>query len=326
MVREHLAEAPDATLRSASLSPSASSPSGASASLFIAIGSAPKNAALRAAARESWLTWLPENHRVSYKFFSDAPPPSIKTGGGGESYATWAALEAESETKADMVLQPLGTGYGDKEHNAYGQRARYQMQWALRESVVEPDYFLRIDDDSFLCLHKLLYELKSAPREQFFWGRFWCREGRNRADENFMLFSKDIVTLLSDNAYIGKIIPFDNRVTLGWNFGYWSWVMNLTIFDDQKRIDAQQGLLTEYMHLERPSGAHVLGAFCEKHIFAHHVHASVMQATFTATQTHLMYGLPERPSPQQTCHAKDRSFVPARHSTALPDVRIVRSE
>eukprot|EP00177_Eucheuma_denticulatum_P004739 GFKZ01008614.1.p1 GENE.GFKZ01008614.1~~GFKZ01008614.1.p1 ORF type:complete len:379 (-),score=33.73 GFKZ01008614.1:2457-3593(-) len=292
-------------------------------SLFIAIGSAPQNSELRAAARDGWLQWLPDDNSVKFRFFTDEirMDNHVKR---SKPNAASSNLIQESEQYGDIVFQPLPSGYGDSEHNLYALRARYQAKWAL-EHIESFAFYLRIDDDSFLCLNKLIYELKALPREQFFWGRFWCREGRNRADENFMLFSHDVVQLLADDTVVGRLIPFDNEVTLGWNFGYWSWVLNLTIFDDQKRLDAQQGNLTEYMHLDPPAEEYTLRQFCEDFLYAHHVKPGTMRKTFVATRTHFMYELPERKDPSETCDKAVQSFVPARHSRTLPDLLIGRS-
>lgn len=235
-------------------------------------------------------------------------------------YSVWRALRKESSQFLDVVFQSLPTGYGDKEHNAYSRRALYQMHWAVRNQA-DLDFFLRIDDDSFLCLHRLTYEMRSLPGEQFFWGKFWCNEGRNRADENFMLFSRDLINLLADDTYVSRLLPFDNEVTLGWNFGYWSWILNMTIFDDQKRIDAQQGYLTRYMHNDTLAE---IPDFCEDHIYAHHVSAGIMKKAFEKVETHMMYPLPLREN-GFACKG-EKSFVPARHSEKLPNVKITHAD
>lgn len=297
--------------------------------LFIAIGSAPQNANLRRAARETWLTWLPDDGSVSYRFFTDAPPPT-RTAHAAQA-PLWRSLALESARHGDIIQQPLPTGYGDNEHNAYGRRALYQTRWAVQENNALT-HFLRVDDDSFLCLHRLLYELKSSPREQFFWGRFWCKRGRNRADENFMLFSADVVRLLADRSITGHLLPFDEHVTFGWNFGYWSWILNLTIFDDQLRIDAQQGYLTGYMHgasTDKPPSTDKnpdMASFCNRYIYAHHVPEGAMRSVFSVTKTHLMYELPVHHSPSHTCKQEERSFIPTRHSATLPKLKLERVE
>lgn len=296
--------------------------------LFIAIGSAPRNAHLRTAARAGYLRWLPPDASVAYAFFSDARPardiPTWNADGAEDFSAderkrTWDGLEAEAAAFGDVLLQDIETGYGSSSANMYGRRALFQVAHVRASYAV--DFFLRIDDDSFLCLHRLLYELASAPAKQFFWGRYWCREGRNRADENFMLFSGDVAALLGDEEYVGGILPFDDGVTLGWNFGYWAWVLNLTVFDDQHRIDAQQGYLTEYMH-GAEAAPEDLAQFCDNFIYAHQVQASVALAAFQHTSTRLMYSVPKRTTSRETCKAGVLSFLPARHSSKLPNVRV----
>lgn len=284
--------------------------------LFIAIGSAPRNAHLRQAARETWLSWMPSDGSVSYRFFSDAPP-STRTAYSSNG-SLWRELALEGSTRGDIVQQPLPGGYGDNEDNAYGLRALFQARWAVTK-FGGLKYFLRVDDDSFLCLHRLIYELKSTPAEQFFWGRFWCNQGRNRADENFMLFSADIVRLFADDTMTGRLIPFDPHVTLGWNFGFWSWMLNITMFDDQNRIDAQQGYLTTYMH---SNNSETTMGFCDDLIYAHHVPEQAMRKAFAQTKTHLMYTLPDRHGPRETCKQEAHSFIPARHSKLLPNIKI----
>jgi hypothetical protein len=290
------------------------------AALFIAIGSAPAHEPLRQAARDAWLRWRPDDGTVAYRFFSDAPP--ARDVRSNETNLDWAAVLAEAAHHRDIVLQPLPTGYGTSDRNLYGQRARFQVTWAFENMINGFDYFLRVDDDSFLCLHRLLYELKSAPQQQFFWGRYWCRAGRHRADENFMLFSSDVAKLLGDQSLVGKIIPFDDQVTLGWNFGYWSWIMNLTVFDDQTRIDAQQGYLTDYMHADEPPDLAMLADFCDIFLYAHHVRPPLIRSTYLATRTRLMYPLAKRTRPIETCPLSELSFLPARHSARLPNIRL----
>lgn len=312
------------------------------ARLFIAIGSAPKNGELRQAARETWLRWIPDDASVTYRFFTDAKPDNLDSLTIDERLM-WERIAKEKSEYDDIVEQNLPGGYGDNEHNEYGRRGIFQMKWVLhhqRDATTTGksriSHFLRIDDDSFLCLHRLRYELPTLPRAQFFWGRFWCKQGRNRADENFMLFSTDIVQVLTNDRLTGRLLPFDRDVTLGWNFGYWSWILNLTIFDDQQRIDAQQGYLTKYMHphvqLSKNVAARLsssseteAGSFCDRFMFAHHVNAFAMRQAFNRGRTHVMYKLPSRRGPDKTCRPIDRSFLPARHSRLIPNLKLERA-
>ncbi|KAA8491168.1 hypothetical protein FVE85_9463 [Porphyridium purpureum] len=299
--------------------------------LVICIGSAPQNRALRDAARNGWLQWRPDGgNAVEYRFFTDHPDMLLSdrhASGGNLSAETRQELaqqlRREHAAHKDMVFQRIETGYGDKEHNVYGKRGLFQMHWSVTHYRFE--YLLRVDDDIFLCLHRLLYEIEQRPNRAFFWGRFWCNYGRHRADENFMLFSQDVVNLLTDDTAM-KLLPFDEDVTLGWNFGLLSWVLQLDIFDDQKRLDAQQGYLTKYMHEQEPSddASHRqdYAQFCDRFMFAHHVSASVSSEVFKHTVPRLMYTVPEMTSPRDGCPHKEQAFIPGRHAAHLPNVLI----
>mmetsp|Transcript_1422 Transcript_1422/g.4238 ORF Transcript_1422/g.4238 Transcript_1422/m.4238 type:complete len:350 (+) Transcript_1422:45-1094(+) len=283
--------------------------------VFIAIGSKPSNSELREGARRSWLRWQKEGE-VEYKFFSDDP------GAPGADLSDDHAKKLLSEyTKmGDLVLMPLGSGYGTKEDNRFLARALYQFQYA-RDNY-DFGYFLRIDDDSFLCLHRLVFEVESYPITQFFMGRYWCKSGRHRADENFMLFSADVADFFSPPS---KLLPLDPKVTFAWNFGLLSHMLNLSTFDDQTRIDAQQGYLTEYMHRDSTAEEYSKDYknFCMRFLYAHHVRsAQVMERVYNDTVTHLLYDAPAMTSKESGCKPSDQGFIPARHSKALPNIII----
>jgi hypothetical protein len=78
-------------------------------------------------------------------------------------------------------------------------RFLFQIKW-FREHY-RFDYFLRIDDDGFLCLDSVMRDLEHAPTKNFFWGKYFCSPGKILADENFMLFSEDdLIEVLSSSA------------------------------------------------------------------------------------------------------------------------------
>ncbi len=283
--------------------------------LFIAIGSAPGNRDLRAAARASWLSW--KSSGVVYRFYTDAPPRI------SVADALWTNLSREAKEHNDIVqMSGIAGGYGTKERNAYGLRALWQLRHAL-SAAPELTHFLRVDDDAFLCLRRLLYELTAVPQHQFFWGRYWCTAQRHRADESFMLLSRDVVRFIA-SSQTGRLVPFDDGVTFGWNFGYLAWTLNLTIFDDAKRIDSQQGNLTSYMHAAEPSDD--VAQFCDRFIYAHHVRPEVMLRTYELTNDHLLYTLPRITRPRENCPPDTQSFAPARHSHKLPNILISRPQ
>jgi len=306
--------------------------------LFIAVGSAPANGALRTAARDGWLAWRGAD--VAYRFFSDARPAGGGSGGGGggggdAAGAAWDALDAEAAAARDIVRMPLTGGYGSADENAFGARGLWQMRWALR-AMPPFDYYLRVDDDSFLCLHKLRGELGGYPPTQFVAGRYWCRPGRFRMDENYLLFSRDLVEVLGGGgggggggapALVGGLLPFDPHVTLGWNVGYWAAVLNVTVLDDQARIDAQQGELTTYMHApDVAPDPSVYAPFCERYVYAHHVSAGVMAAAAAATRLHAVYSEVAVGAGGVRCppSAGRPTFLASRHSKLLPNVEVTQ--
>lgn len=90
----------------------------------------------------------------------------------------------ERDRYKDMELQPL-LGW------EFGPRFLKQIQWAMAKFDFQ--YLLRIDDDYFVCLKRLLAELPMRPKENLIWGNFHCRPGNTWIDESFMIFTWDII-------------------------------------------------------------------------------------------------------------------------------------
>jgi len=218
--------------------------------LFVAVGSGPDNVILRNALRDTWIQDLKGQNdiRVDYRVFVDPNATSL--------------LDASQE---DMVEMPIAGGY---QH--FAKRAFYQFQYAVEHYNF--DYYLRVDDDGYLCTDGLIRELqRNVPHHKFFWGKYFCQEGRRVADENFMLFSRDMIDLFlrMENGFaMGP--PSSTFAAL---FAMWQPFLDLTeVWDDRGRIDAQQSYTTEFMHTKKLTGTPTeLKNFCESHIWAHHV-------------------------------------------------------
>ena len=85
-----------------------------------------------------------------------------------------------------MKFQPL---LGGRE---FGHRFLHHLQWAMAKYNFQ--YFLRLDDDYFVCFRKLINELSNfRPKENLCWGHFHCQLGMGWMDESWSLFSHDIV-------------------------------------------------------------------------------------------------------------------------------------
>ena len=102
-------------------------------------------------------------------------------------------ISNEKDKYKDIKLQPLEGGRGQ-----FGFRFLNQIKWAAAKFNFQ--YLLRIDDDYFLCLKRLLSELPLRPKQNLVWGFFHCEAGITWMDEAFMIFSEDIIqTFLAQN-------------------------------------------------------------------------------------------------------------------------------
>ena len=94
-------------------------------------------------------------------------------------------ISNEKDKYKDIKLQPLEGGRGQ-----FGFRFLNQIKWAAAKFNFQ--YLLRIDDDYFLCLKRLLSELPWRPKQNLVWGFFHCEAGITWMDEAFMIFSEDM--------------------------------------------------------------------------------------------------------------------------------------
>ena len=114
-------------------------------------------------------------------FMTDVPDTSTEVGRN---------VAAESEKYGDMAFQKLGGGI------EFGKRFLYHMIWALQN--YDFDYFMRMDDDYFLCLERFIKELPMPMRRMYHWGYVHCVAGIVRPEESIILFSRDLHERLLD--------------------------------------------------------------------------------------------------------------------------------
>ena len=79
----------------------------------------------------------------------------------------------------DLVLRPLVGRW------EFGLRFLNQIKRAMANFDFQ--YLLRIDDDYFLCLKRLLSELPMRAKQHLVWGNFHCEVGITWIDESFMV-------------------------------------------------------------------------------------------------------------------------------------------
>ncbi len=124
----------------------------------------------------------------------------------GSEYAK--QIKEETEKHKDVAFQELGGGV------EFGKRFLYHLLWAVRN--FEFDYFMRLDDDYFLCLDKLTNELPMPPLKMFHWGWVHCINDITRPEESIIIFSKDVVeTFLLQNPETMRCHPWaDQQIAL----------------------------------------------------------------------------------------------------------------
>ena len=134
--------------------------------LLIAVMSAREYKERRQAIRETWFQECHSSRNVVCRFFTDAQ------NGRGDPIDEDVIKELNEESannRGDLVLlnTPSGTNFS--------LRLLALFEWANQS--LKFDYLLRIDDDQFLCLERLLAELPYRPRKRLYWGYTHCQQG-----------------------------------------------------------------------------------------------------------------------------------------------------
>ena len=81
--------------------------------------------------------------------------------------STLRKLNKESvDNNRDLVLLDGPSGRN------FAVRLLNMMAWAAQH--FDFDFFLRVDDDHYICLDRLLGELQHRPRERLYWGHVHC--------------------------------------------------------------------------------------------------------------------------------------------------------
>lgn len=173
--------------------------------LVIAIVSARSDR--RASIRDSWRKWGDE--RVEIRFFTEAP-----SGGGSDDAVAAAALEEEMAAHGDLLIMDIEPGMN------FALKLLWGMRWMSEHYTF--DFFLRLDDDYFLCLERLLNELDATvaaaqrPLKIYAGHRYCDLEGQIRIDEAYLLLSAPLVDriLTTNNLWCGG----HGGVTAAWWF------------------------------------------------------------------------------------------------------------
>lgn len=117
--------------------------------LVVAILSAPIRFDRREGIRRTWMKDC-NSEEVVCRFFTDSlsdMEPKVRT-----------VLANESIEYGDLEFMPIPKGYN------FGLRLLWLMEWSMQKYNF--DFFLRMDDDYFVCLKRLLFEIPFRPQKR----------------------------------------------------------------------------------------------------------------------------------------------------------------
>lgn len=117
--------------------------------LIVAILSAPIRFDRREGIRRTWMNQC-NSEEVLCRFFTDSlsdMEPKVQS-----------VLANESAKYGDLEFMPIPKGYN------FGLRLLWLMEWSVER--YDFDFFLRMDDDYFVCLERLLFEMPFRPQKR----------------------------------------------------------------------------------------------------------------------------------------------------------------
>jgi len=155
--------------------------------LFICILSAYKYKERRDGIRQTWLNDCRSKDsmgeaRCDAKFFMDSD--AIDDVDWNLPSNANRMIKAESKANNDDIVL-LENSYSGSN---FGTKYIKALMYADREYIF--DYFLRVDDDYYLCLHRILNELRLRYEYNLFWG--YGRGTRLTLDEGYVMISRNV--------------------------------------------------------------------------------------------------------------------------------------
>lgn len=209
----------------------------------------------RHAIRQTWLAWGDE--RVELRFFTEVP----EVGSPEE-----ASLREESAAHGDLVLMDIDPGMN------FALKLVSAIRWMSTEFTF--DFFLRLDDDYFLCLKRLLDELEETLAEvehppAIFGGKVLCNVLKmRRIDEAYLLLSAKLVRRILETPDLQ--CGSDAGVTASWWFAKGNQLNQLGDVEwvNDPRLDHQVG----FANLRQTYG----GDICVEHMGVHRQYPEAM--------------------------------------------------
>ncbi|XP_057300400.1 uncharacterized protein LOC130631683 [Hydractinia symbiolongicarpus] len=171
--------------------------------LLLIVSTGPRRYDRRATIRNTWWQQCKPTGEVK-------PECIFMTDELTENQEFYDIVKNESDTYHDMHFQTLSGGI------EFGKRFLYHMVYAVTN--YEFDYFLRMDDDYFICMKKFLHEIPVPMEKYFHWGWVHDVPGITRPEESIILFSRDVIELfLSQDPNKMLCHPWADQMIAAWS-------------------------------------------------------------------------------------------------------------
>lgn len=126
----------------------------------------------RTAIRTTWMDYCQKSSHSICKFVIDA----LDNEGKNISKKKIHKIEAEADLYKDLIILETFSGTN------FAYRLYMLLKWVYDRYNF--DFFLRIDDDQYLCFDRLLYELPYRKEQLLIWGHMHCIEGKNKTHKH----------------------------------------------------------------------------------------------------------------------------------------------
>lgn len=124
-------------------------------SMIFLITSGIPNADRRHACRLTWLTWVTQLANVDYLFYAEKPISNSEE----------AALRSESDVFKDLIVANVSRPRGKRAPECATRRWD-MLQYAFGKYSDKFDYYVVVDDDSFVCIDHLLHDAQFWPADR----------------------------------------------------------------------------------------------------------------------------------------------------------------
>ena len=239
--------------------------------LAVFVMSAPNHLENRNVIRQTWAARVPDYSKV---FFA--------LGTGNLGIGEKKNIAGEVDKYGDLVI----LDNFEESYSTLTQKLVKTLKWA--DDNLQTDYFMKVDEDTFVRLDQVLMELKSKPKQKLYWGFFdgrahvkkigkWAEKGFVLCDRYLpyalgggYVLSSDLVSYVSKNSDMFQFLNSED-VSLG------TWLAPLQIHrihDPHFNTEFKsRGCFNSYIVMHKQSiddmkklnqSLHLNGRLCEK--------------------------------------------------------------